>query len=107
MEDDFKLIDIVRKLNGEKPPKLEQEDYEVPARIRFLKNKIEVYQRQMDDLCEERRYALKDVLKFNAKAMTHSQQLNDRLAYVEARLKTVEAKLKETYQFLREEMRHL
>ena len=111
MEDDFKLIDIVRKLNGEsileKPPREPQEEYEVPARIRFFKNRIELYQRQMDDLCEERRQALKDVMKFNAKALTHSEQLNGRLGYVEARLKSTEAKLKETYQLLREEMKNL
>ena len=106
-DDDFKLIDVVRKLNGEKPPRPEQEEYEVPARIRFFKNRIELYQRQMDDLCEERRQALKDVLKFNAKAQTHSEQLNGRLGYVEARLKSTEAKLKETYQLLREEMKNL
>ncbi len=106
-KDDFKIIDVVRKLNGEKPPKEPQEEYQVPPRIRFFKNRIEIYQRQMDDLCEERRQALKDVMKFNAKALTHSEQLNNRLAHCEERLKTTEAKLKEIYQLLREEMKYL
>lgn len=107
MTDDFKLIDIVRKLNGEKPEREPQEDYQLPYRIKFLKGKIMLFQSQMDDLVEDRRQAIKELKKFNSRAITHSTQLRDRLAHTEARLRETEAKLKETYQLLREEMKHL
>jgi len=107
MNEDFKLIDIVRKLNGEKPPKEPQEDYQVPPRIRFLKNQIMVYQSQMDDLVEARRLAIKELTKFREKAKQHHTQIEDNLCNINERLRRTEAKLREIYQLLREEMKCL
>lgn len=100
----FNLVSFVREQNE---PRKEEEPYKTPYRIQFFKNKIAVYQRQMDDLVEERRMAIKELKKFQDKMLTAHKQLQEGLNNVNERLRQVEGQIKETYCLLKKEMMHL
>lgn len=83
------------------------DNYETPSRILFLKNRIEVYQRQMDDLCNDRRKAIEELEKFSMKAKLNIQHLQNNLGSINYRLCEVERKLKAVHHDLKRETENL
>ena len=83
------------------------EEHEIPQRIVFLKNRIEVYQRRMDDLCEDRRKAIEELEKFSQRAKLNIQHMQNNLGSINYRLCEVERKLKAVHHDLKKETENI
>lgn len=104
--DESEVFNLVRHVNQINEPEY-QEPYQVPPRIRFFKNKIILLQQRMDELVEERRNAIKELKKFQEKALVTHEQLQNNLHHINELLREAEAQIKEAYCLLKKEMMHL
>jgi hypothetical protein len=91
-DESLRLIDIIRPR-----PKEPQEEYAIPFRVRNLKNRMEVYQRQQDDVSQE----LSKLVEERERAEIRLNYINDQILNKLAFQDNVERKLRAANQELR------